>query len=690
MGGNSLFQKFLIFIMIGFALFLPQRQASAFEGWEHNLISNLSLFIVERHLCSPLKGSLEGSNTTLKIEKAKKILAEIKILKASLEENLNRDIGLKIPTVLEFDKRSKNTKCRIPEHIHSVIRKLLPTWPNKEKGLLHELKFSNFLQKSRYTKIEEDISTFLGGHENEDFSYGKVVEHIDFLLDPIRLLMNSNPLPGEFVENFPDTPADLKRFIVETDKTSNLLNASHNNGAHFQGHLLLNIRFWHKKAIEIATQNLYREKASGKIDENIQKRLFSTLLANAIGDHFLNDFFAPGHLLSPRDNFPDQPAMAIHDEANSRGAKLTLNAVDLKPLKEILLNMKKNGGCTENQPTQIAFGFRCKIMDDLSHKFGGEFEMPLYGDHELFYKDGALNITQGEDEIESQVLLMALTQARSILDVITPFLPVDFPGLSKKINHFDKYKWFARSTHIENDVLDWKTAYEVADLNAFCNEKNGEEDHPCGKQRLEVKEPVAGLEIGEYEFEKGDSQNVSPILGLDIAHESFLSGHKSSRWAFAIGSMPFGIPGSPDFLRDSETKESIMDKFPVNNIGLALNLNYIDGREYNAYGPGARLIWAFPKTDTQISAYYRYLFFNAEKDNYNRPTYGIRGEIGFSFLTAYLSLGRDYGLDREGNFDEGTIMSTGVTVSVPFSRIERFFNDTVFKNEKRRKDEGRK
>jgi hypothetical protein len=161
--------------------------------------------------------------------------------------------------------------------------------------------------------------------------------------------------------------------------------AATNNDSHFQEELFVNLHHWHSSAIDVA---------SG------QHKLLAALLLNAIGDHFLQDAFAPGHLVTPRYGAHDAAALAIHDYYNLHGGEFSFSADErwLKEISPILATMRK---------LAPELGIRAECIDTLLIERGGG-RVELTG-------DGTLDRSS-----RMRSLITAMT-ARSILDVLQSY-----------------------------------------------------------------------------------------------------------------------------------------------------------------------------------------------------------------------------------------------------------------------------
>jgi hypothetical protein len=219
-------------------------------------------------------------------------------------------------------------------------------------------------------ELRKEIEAFSDPHSR--LEYGTLVSSVDYRLNPLQILQTVGSQ-----KELPSNPSRLDPHLLGflTSGGTWFFRAASANDTHFQGELITGIRNWHAYAVDVAAH-----------DEN----LFAALVINSIADHFLQDFFAPGHIVTPRFGLHDAAAMAVHNRYNSIGSTFVIDQDELR---------------TQLHPLLVLF---------LSTKEGGRFveaagaldrPVPLWGDSNL-------------KRSPPQELLMILIEARSILDVL--------------------------------------------------------------------------------------------------------------------------------------------------------------------------------------------------------------------------------------------------------------------------------
>ena len=139
---------------------------------------------------------------------------------------------------------------------------------------------------------------------SKSVTFGDLVALVDYVTDPNDFLYRRgfDPVDPRVGLNF------LNEDLVRTLKTKTFqaLHAAHNDRNHFQDRALSSFWTWHRVARQVAS-------ARGGGDLRL------ALVYSAFAIHFLEDFFAPGHIRAPRSSLHDAAAMNIHDRFNRRG-----------------------------------------------------------------------------------------------------------------------------------------------------------------------------------------------------------------------------------------------------------------------------------------------------------------------------------------------------------------------------------
>ena len=145
-------------------------------------------------------------------------------------------------------------------------------------------------------------------------TFGDVTLAVDWFKDPEKLL----------------DPAQVANVIRRRHKNIVMKGlAVHHNAAHFQASALKQWQSYHQRAVAFAP-----EKPA------------AALLAEAVALHFLQDFFAAGHVVTPRRGMHDAAAGHLHDRFNSRGVAFALAAGQPPEIAAMLRNLVDTKGLT--------------------------------------------------------------------------------------------------------------------------------------------------------------------------------------------------------------------------------------------------------------------------------------------------------------------------------------------------------
>lgn len=256
-----------------------------------------------------------------------------------------------------------------------------------------------------------------------DVSYGQMVAAVDHVVNPVKFMEREGEVgcfPGDLDELY-------TRHIVGY---SQLLawRASHVNEMHFQSEGLASLWYWHFAAVKSATvgECLPRpDMALDQIpdDEQDVNTLVGALVVNAISEHFLHDFFAPGHVFTFRDTMGDYSSLSNHDRYNRLGAVLLVQPSRWRNELKPLLTGEGIAALAHLTPETVEAAV-ASIEEN--------YTIDLWGDRNLWRSD-------------AQRLLMSLISARSVLDVIDGYVT------GQPYNHLGSYEW--RQMSIEDGHL---------------------------------------------------------------------------------------------------------------------------------------------------------------------------------------------------------------------------------------------
>jgi hypothetical protein len=190
---------------------------------------------------------------------------------------------------------------------------------------------------------------------------------------------------------------------------------------------------------------------------------------------------------------------------------------------------------------------------------------------------------------------------------------------------------------------------------------------------------------------KNDDENIhadkhADVLGLAsgqallvrVENENIINHNQSSRFTSEL-MWTYGY-AITDALVVNKDEKRITKFTPPNypsNIALGVGLlanvpNLYNNDSFREYGPTLNLQYIFHKIEMQCGGYVHYLRYSTDNQRMIRGTYGGFAQIGFSMLSAYFGLGKGYGIDAEHNLSKGLLFTTGVTITIPSSKLNPF------------------
>jgi hypothetical protein len=449
--------------------------------------------------------------------------------------------------------------------------------------------------------IEAIITSLESGGSYLD--YGEMVRLVDHVVDPLKTLERRGRL-----DLFPCTINQLDRDLIarilpEALAEYRVLTV---NDTHFGAELLLNLRFWHRAASEMAASgsnpNRPEPCGSGSRDGN----LLTALMLNSVSDHFLEDFFAPGHIYTPRFGLHDAVAGAMHDQYNILGTKFRITPGQWGNLRGILDSM------TPSMLERI--GVSKSQIEEVRQQ--GLYQLELWGDGDLARSP-------------LQRLFMTLVVARSVLDILESY------AQGCVVNNF-------------SEGLTWKPLQKVG-LNPLVGWSHAEGGIPFGTHS------VPSMYQGPIQYPM--------VLWFSGGSEMLTSsGEVSSRALIEIDSLAAWSSrfrsGAGGQLRPTSWQ-----------VGLITGYSYAWNEDETADGPRAGLMLAYPLIHSQFLVEATYLHYETDRLHDRALGYGVGFQTGFSLLTLDLRAGRGYRFDESGVLQDTWTIRTGLAVAVPLLRI---------------------
>ncbi|TAN72600.1 MAG: hypothetical protein EPN14_10395 [Gallionella sp.] len=512
------------------------------------------------------------------------------------------------------------------------------------------------------------------GCKPNPITYGDIVRCVDDYLVPEKMLSRKVD---------PKKQTDAGQNWLPVDRNELMLNpllehcdagrggelaAAHANHTHFQNDLLVALNLHHTAAIGFALQG--------------ENTLYGALVMNAIADHYLHDFFAPGHMVTPRSTLTDTASNSMHDVANDQGMmyqlapnmtgliidkqheKLLMDAMAAVSVQLVCRPSKlfkefppafiysrletTDPDCSEDKEKRADDAVR-EALKSLSNM---QNPLKLKGDGLLWRDDNGQGLMQ-------RVLMLAVN-VRSILDVMDANKNKQFTNSFAKVNwQYEPSKSALQVTGDENSV-----------------KKDGSSNR-ISRPGIVTKLPCAsnpdcmsvGFGHGRYELENDGSRmthdalknneeyknnTFSTLIGFQYARESLTSGAHYGRNAYEAYLAPI-------LYRDENWNV-------IPNFGLV----WLHEGAFGAHGASFRTDFIVPNTETKIAPYIRRIKYPNPNTYEWKNSFGVRAEQGFtSFMTLFIGLGKDYGPSPNLGLEHGWMFTAGANFSLPFIRAKK-------------------
>lgn len=459
-------------------------------------------------------------------------------------------------------------------------------------------------------------------------SYGDIVLCVDYFLTPEKMISMNEDAGKHMISVWPTNECN--------GNTTKMVQASHSNHTHFQKELLI-------------SQDTYHLLASSLVGD--KHNLVGGLYVNAISDHYLQDYFAPGHITVRRDKITDLFANALHDGANRDGATYHLKGESGQPrLKQTIADIRAlsskyiasdnvkagnniNGICDFLLGSVRAAASACALPDSPN----GFESVTLKG-------DGLL----GRDDGYEQRMVMLAANVISIEDVLKSY----------KGNHTHTY-YGNYEFHYQGD----SNAFKYYLLAPF-SEKKAIAYVPD----ILAKQPFGYYALGSNPDTQDSHDKLLPfssdiVWGASIAEEQFSSGDRVTRTATTLEMVPFGRVGNGFF----------------ENYGIAVGLYQYGGSgDVTGRGVTARLGFIVPVTESTFSLGVRHVLHTNGHLNEWGSGWNVRFDQGFtSFLSLFVAAGRDFEAGTGSELFYGNFLSVGVMVAAPTGRIKSGVRDLL-------------
>jgi hypothetical protein len=470
----------------------------------------------------------------------------------------------------------------------------------------------------------------------ESGAYGVLVSLADYTRDVSEILGNDQNVMG-----LPHSGQDLDWGEIREIQGNafSWFEAVHTNDTHFQVAALTTYWHVHDRAKTVA--------ANGN--------LFAAMALEAYADHFLQDFFAPGHVITPRTELVDFASLALHDRTNRRGLDFSFaKGFSAELLKLVQKVENTTGSCPHAiDPDESAFQLTSKDFSTLRAAIS-EGSLRFYGDSKL-RKNGAqaaFIIAATADSINEVLLSYTQKAPQPNRDEPCFFMGIVALGTERKI--------CGEAAH------DWEPS------------KRELGDHSPSKPSHVAFIKVAKTRFGRFDLSQFDVSKFfatwfSPLdLSLISAYGAWAPEGRQENGSGGVKIETLLAAIKPGVLRQAleahqptpNLLQSVAARVPpVLTIGISRRW---DDRLSATRGE-LRYIYPFPRIDLQVYSAAGVERVSARGDHSWELAAGVGVEVGYGLLYFHLGVENNVMLNSSGNLEPRDTFRAGVTVMLPRS-----------------------
>ncbi len=497
----------------------------------------------------------------------------------------------------------------------------------------------------RLRKMREVTEEFrLGmknGNDRTEITFGRIVKLVDFMPDPYSMTHQSSAGDG-----WPRNAGDCNLTFLErllADKVG-YLSSSHANQNHFQGRAMFAFWFWHREAI--------REARDGN--------LFGGLLLEAYANHFLEDLFAPGHILAPRDeNAHDVYTLTLHDYYNSRGLTYVVGEpAQLRPMIKQMEALVRTTTLTMPPDAKPGDTKRLDLDMEKVQSFarslqGGTLEVECHG-------DGGLR------QNPMQLPLIVGYCARAVSDVLESWLR------ATEVNSFQHYHWHAKVFPMQTgkadvEAIDMRIAFGA--LSCVDNPRTIEQEGrrpwaPLADRKDQARDtfPVTeSIHIDAYH---------NPVVGLNFGIQTVSLGSEMRvRGMFDAEVMVMGKRF------DFQRQDWQVPEWLPGQVAVTLGYSGVAGSDEIGNGPYGRIIVPFPRINMDLSLMAGARYYSDGSVNEWGDFEKVRAEWGLHMVSIFMGVGHERAISGS-KLSDGVGFEMGVTLGGPVTSFHRLIPST--------------
>lgn len=458
------------------------------------------------------------------------------------------------------------------------------------------------------------------GKDGPPPDYGELVAYADYVTFPNQMV-DSSKAGAERISSL----HVRKRLADSVAEYTEMLRNPH----HFRELGFSQFHIWHDTAVARAIEPAVEGRTTDP--------LIDALAYNAYADHFLEDFFAPGHMTREPDGISHMGNLRVHDTANWNGRLFEPSPVAWEVLGPLLGSSPEARAETASHCFPTEDGIDLADVEDTV----APLSVHVSGDNQV-YREGK-GVVEGA---ERQAVFMALMVARSIRDVIESYLS------SELHNSFPN----RRCPELSPDA-EWLARASPPDDCYFVLEESEENYY------------LAGMPLGGY-LSAPEAQ-ASPLLWPTLGGSTELQKiGGTSRWQTSL-ELLFDLPAQEMFqLVGLDYDWTRHFSFELGTGYSYINKGALEGgTDYNGHGPDVRLYLRAKQLYMFVAAEVGYRFYYGKGQSVNN--FRAAGRLGFGngIFWAYGSIARDQKLTDMGGELDWTAVGFGVSVTIPSTRL---------------------
>jgi hypothetical protein len=500
----------------------------------------------------------------------------------------------------------------------------------------------------RLSAMREVVSSFHAGMPepaewrkatSRPITYGDIAMLVDYMKDPYDMLHLPHSRVTLPVDAQTANLPYLRSLLEHGSKVISLASASHEAYNHFQGRALDAFCTYHKLAVAAASET----------------NLWGALMLSAYAIHFLEDTFAPGHLLTPRDaDAHDLNVALMHDAFNEQGLTYVVQApqqlTDVAGTADRFLHTITNQWQSQDGRPKHVLSLGPDTMDTFCDRLASDSDVAVFclGDDQLI-------------ATKLQPALMLVYCSRAIDDVLESYVR-GYPT-----NSFSRYVWDRRpqGTLHGVEVMDMRLPYgELTCSNRAYEPKTvALSDTPSAAGNPATNYPVTvSLTRPIYR---------NPGIGFSFGFES-VSDAQETHLRGLLEAEALVTGGRRDIARD--TQEFQARGFPQNlwprSWGLTLGYSGLLGVDDTGQGGYARVIWPIAPLNLQISAQVGGRYYWGHGVQGIRDFEMLRVDWGLHMLTIFVGVGHDYYTRPNAGLYTGLSFEAGISLAMPYSKLK--------------------